>query len=888
MRLQAGAKVGHYEILSPLGAGGMGEVYRARDTKLRREVALKILPASVLQDSDRLRRLEREAHVLAALNHPHVAAIYGIEDGTEIRALVLELVDGPTLADRLAGGRLAIDDVLIIARQVVNALDAAHEKGIVHRDLKPANIKITPDGTVKVLDFGLAKTLASDEATLDNSQPPTVTIRTQPGMLLGTPAYMSPEQARGEAADKRADIWAFGCVLYEMLAGRPAFARGTTTDTLAAVIEREPDWRALPPETSPAVQRLLRHCLTKDPKRRLRDVGDAVFMLDDPPAGATEVNVPRRGTMTKWASGVVAAVVVAGLIASYVWQVRSSVARVPASQVTRLTATLDAPDWFDLDRPTLAWSPDGSRLIYLERNDAGARLYVRPIDEFESHPIAGTELATTPFVAPDGNRIGFFGEGQLKIVSLAGGAPTVVSAVAAVPLGATWTSADTIVLGSMNNSGLWQVPASGGTPQPVRGSSNGAAAAWPTALPDGRSVVFTMMPAAGRPAYLAVVALSTGEVKVLTEGSAAHYMQPGYLVYMLGSSLMGVRFDPDLFETIGAPVQLLEDVQQAQGAGAAQVAVSSGGSLAYVSRVNRGAPRHLVLVNRLGQAEPIAPPARMYAYPRVSPDGRRIVVDAQEPTGRDVWVYDIPRASWSQLTFDGTSGVPIWTPDGQRITFVATINGGQKLYWKGADGRGSNELLSSEPGNPHSWAPDGRFLARTGGNRDSGGGSQVMLLSLDGARETRPFLSKPEGTEMAAPAISPDGHWIAYVANDSGRRHVYVRPFLEGDGRWLISDRGGTQPMWSRSGRELFYRDGDRMMAVNVTATPVFRADTPKLLFEGHFESPAVRANYDVMPDGQHFVMVKAAERESTNRQLNIVVNWSEELRRRLLGSAQP
>jgi Tol biopolymer transport system component len=579
-------------------------------------------------------------------------------------------------------------------------------------------------------------------------------------------------------------------------------------------------------------------------------------------------------------------VLAAAAVGSYLWEAYSSAAKRPPEGVARFAITIDTQDWIGLDRPTIVLSPDGSRFVYLERNDADTRLYVRAIDQFEGHPLPGTENAVNPFVAPDGEWIGFFADQKLKKVSLRGGAPIELCALASTPLGASWSSAGSIVLGSASGLGLSQVPASGGTPKPLGTSQNSDGAtteAWPEALPDGKSVLFTVMPAGQKPAFVAVASLVTGERKSLIEGSSGHYVSTGHLVYMRGSSLMGVRFDPARLEVVGTPVALLDNVQKAEGAGAAQFSVSNTGSLVYIARAGGSRLRHLMLVDRRGQAEQIAPPARSYADPRVSPDGQRIVVDIfQENTGTDVWVYDMPRTTWNQLTFNGKSNVPIWTPDGKRVTLAATTDGRSKLYWKAADGSGPDELLSTEPGHPHSWSPNGRWLAQTTGGPTNIG---IGLLPMDGDRKMRPFVSKKEGNEMAAPAFSPDGRWIAYVSNESGRRQVYVRGFPAGEGRWLVSSEGGTQPMWARDGRELFYRDGDKMMAVAAATTPVFRADKPKLLFEGRYESPAIRSNYDVTADGQHFVMVKADEQQSTNRQLNIVVNWADELRRRVPGS---
>ena len=673
MSLAPGTRIGPYEIVSIVGAGGMGEVYRATDTKLKRQVAIKILPLSLAEDHDRLMRFQREAEVLASLNHPHIAGIYGLEETDGSQALIMELVEGEDLSAIITRGVMSLTAALPIAKQIAEALDAAHEQGIVHRDLKPANIKVRADGTVKVLDFGLAKvTEPAGGSSLGLSMSPTLSNHaTQAGIILGTAAYMSPEQARGQAVDKRTDIWAFGCVLHEMLTGRATFARETLTDTLAAVVERDPDWSALPVETPASVRRLLKHCLEKDPKVRLRDIGDARAELEDSSPDALNVEQHRRpswmGSRIRLAlAGTVA--LAAAVIALYVLRSSPFSREVPSPRVARFSTAIEAPDWLGLDRPTLAISPDGSRLVYVNRNDAGRddagrRLDVRVIDQFEGRPIQGTEVGSNPFFAPDGTSIGFFAGGKLKTVALDGGTPADIADVEAVPLGATWSAGGSIVLGSMNGSALWRVPASGGRPVPLTPVGNDkviSVEAWPEALPDGSSVLFTIMPTEQKPAFVAVASLATGARKPLIEGSAARYVSTGHLVFMRGSSLMAVEFDPRALEVIGTPVELLDNVRQAQGAGAAQFGVSAAGGLVYISRGSTRPQSHLMLVDRGGQAEPIGPPPpRPYGNPRVSPDGQRIVVDISENGRSDLWVYrrasgyvepaDLQRSEWCPL-----------------------------------------------------------------------------------------------------------------------------------------------------------------------------------------------------------------------------------------------
>jgi serine/threonine-protein kinase len=674
-------------------------------------------------------------------------------------------------------------------------------------------------------------------------------------------------------------MWAFGCVLYEMLTGRAAFARATITDTLAAVVDREPQWSALPPGTSAATRRLLERCLEKDPRRRYRDVGDIRRDLEDL-AAVPLVPSPKRKSLRIRMPAVLACAAALGLGAVaglYLWQRASTEPSPPGAPVARFTTI--AGGYSNLARPIMAWFPDGSGFVYVARDDTGSRLFVRTLNELQSRALAGSESGANPFLSPDGAWIGFFADRKLKKLPVRGGAAIDLSPITSVPLGASWTGTGSIVMGSIDGSGLWQVPLSGGPPQPVvraPGSDTSGAEAWPQALPDGGSVLFTMMPTAQRPAFVAIASLASGERKPLLEGSAAQYIPTGHMVYARGTSLMGVRFDLGRLEVVGEPVVLLDGVLQADRAGAAQFNVATTGSLLYIDRADASPRRQLMLVDRHGQAEPISPEWRGYRNPRVSPDGQRIVADIEEVRGSDVWIYDRLRAAWNQLTFNGRSLAPIWTPDGKRVTY-ATAEENSKLLWKLADGSGSEELLSSEAGNPHSWSPDGRWLARTSGG--VGLSAALAVLSMDAERRTRPFLSK-EGSSFNAPAFSPDGRWLAYVSDESGRREIYVRGFPAG-GQWRVSSDGGTQPMWARNGSELFYRNGDKMMAVDVATTPVFAAGTPKLLFEGRYESPAVRSNYDVTSD-RRFVMVKADDQHPRTAYLTVVLNWAEELKRRI------
>ncbi len=928
--LSAGSKLGPYEILSQLGAGGMGEVYRARDTKLGREVAVKVLPSAFSGDPERLARFEREAQLLASLNHPNIAAIYGLEESGGVHALVMELVEGPTLAERLAGtqplarsreagppsplGRgaggegagsspLPLGEALPIARQIAEALEAAHEKGIVHRDLKPANVKVTPEGKVKVLDFGLAKAFAGDSSATDLSQSPTVTSgSTREGVVLGTAAYMSPEQARGKPLDKRTDIWSFGCVLYEALTSRQAFSGETVSDTIAAVLSRNPDWQALPAATPTKILDLLRRCLQKDATRRLHDIADARIEIEETLSGTVEVgavhDLPRSDReaplQKNWVRALpwgLAAISTLALVALTVGNVLRA-PRPPTRPVARFVVPLPPTERLALGLFTaIALAPDGSRLVYVANHAGTTQLYVRAIDRFEVTPIAGTEAASSPFFSPDGQSVGFFAEGKLKKVSLSGGAPLTLCS-APVNRGASWRPDDTIIFAPSITSGLFRVSAAGGTPKPltVPDRKKGELShRWPEILPGGKAVLFTIWTGTTfDDARIGVLSLETGERRVLVEGGTyARYVPSGHLVYARTGGLLAVPFDLKRLEVTGPPASILEGVSMNPTFGAAEFSSSTDGSLAYVSGGSTVGERTLLWVDRKGAAQPLPAPPRGYRAPRLSPDGQRLAVGI-EGTNSGVWLYELARGTLTRLTASGPIPFPIWTPDGKHVTFVSALGGALNLYWMPADGSGAAErLTTSEDAQwESSWSPNGQVLAFS--ESDPTTGLDIWVLSLEGdpstplgaGRKPQPFLQTPsnEGGGM----FSPDGRWLAYVSDESGRNEIYVRPFPGPGGKLQISTEGGTEPMWPRNGRELFYRNGDKMMAAAVETRPAFAAAKPKLLFEGHYETGvfAFQPNYDVASDGQRLLMLKASEQESAATQINVVENWSEELRR--------
>ena len=918
-RLKAGVRLGPYEVLAALGAGGMGEVYRARDTKLGRDVAIKVLPTIFTSDRERLARFEREARMLAALNHPHIGAIYGFEESHGLRALVLELVEGPTLADRIArragplgpagapgpkGPGLHVDEALGIATQIADALEAAHDKGIIHRDLKPANIKITPAGVVKVLDFGLAKIYAGDGAGPDLSQSPTVTAGgTRDGMILGTAAYMSPEQARAQAVDKRSDIWAFGCVLYEMLTGRTAFGGETISDTIAAILDRQVNWGALPETTPSSIRRLLQRCLEKDPKRRLHDIADARIELDEalttPSPETAPVASPTIVRPTSQSRRIAAfatvALVAASLAAIAVWLATRPI--LPLPRVSRFTITPSSEAALTIsgtDRD-LAITPDGTRIVYVGAN--GSALFVRALDQIEATRLTGLGAPHGPFLSPDGQWIGFTdGTTALKKVPLNGG-PAVTLARIDGPgaLGATWGPGDTVVFATNNTAtGLQQIPAAGGEPTVLTRPNRAGGEAdhlWPEFLPDGEAVLFTITPTIGTldAASVAILDLRTGIQTVLIRGgSHAHYMRSGHLVYGAAGTLRAIPFDLANRAVIGPAVPVVREVVTTP-TGTPDAVVANDGTLVYVPVGAAADGRTLVWVDRQGREEPITAPPRAYAYPRLAPDGTRLALTITDQEGDvDIWLWDLVRAMLTRVTFDpGVDTYPVWTPDSRRLLFSSDRAGARSLFGQAADGTGAIERLTESRNiqNPTAISPDSARLVFT--ENVPGTGEDVMTLPLSGNRRAAPLIQTPFVERNAE--VSPDGHWLAYQANDSGQFEIYVRPFPDvTTGRWQVSTGGGTRPLWARNGQELFYlAPTGALMRVGVERGNTWAATPPVTLLEGRYYAGAggliVGRTYDVSPDGRRFLMIKpGGGTDSTAAPTGLVVvqNWFEELKR--------
>jgi eukaryotic-like serine/threonine-protein kinase len=907
MTLAAGTRLGSYEVVAQIGAGGMGEVYRAHDSKLARDVAIKVLPANFVNDPERLSRFQREARMLAALNHANIATIYGLEQSGGTSYLVMELVSGETLQERVKGdGPVPVEDALAIAKQIAEALEAAHEKSIIHRDLKPANVKVTPEGKVKVLDFGLAKAFAGDTANDDPSNSPTLSAAaTMQGVILGTAAYMSPEQARGKECDKRTDIWAFGCVLYELLTGKRAFDGEDTTEILAAVVKTEPDWTRLPATAPVKVVDLLRRSLQKDKTLRLRDAGDARIEIQEalsaPSSVSPRIATPAKGVRALGWRGLILGVgisVFAAVIASLVtWNLKPS----PPQPVTRTVINLPPGQQLaGLDiGPAVALSPDGTHLAYVARQGGTQQIYLRAMDSLESRPIPGTEGAINPFFSPDGQWVGFFAGGKLQKVSVSGGAAVTVGDVV-FPRGANWGSQGMIAFAPTNGSGLQQVPDGGSTPQSLTRFEKGESShRWPEFLPGGKAVLFAAGAAAGNwiNTQIAVQSVGTGERRNLIQGGTQpRYAPSGHLVYAQRGNLMAVPFDPLRFTVTGTAVPVVEGVLQSPANGDAQYSVSVTGSLVYVPGRLQGAQSSLVWVSRNGAEQPVAAPARAYLNPRLSPDGRRVAVGITDQEAQ-VWLYDLSRETLTRFTFEGNSNTyPAWTPDGKRIVFQSNKQGAPNLFWQLADGSGGLERLttSEDTQTANSWSPDGQlafieidpntgwdiWVLRMGG--PSAGSGEVPSPGSGQGRKAQPFLQTR--FNESAPQFSPDGRWLAYASDESGRFEIYVQPYPGPGGKWQVSTEGGNEPVWNRNGREMFYRSGDKMMAVEIATQPSFAAGKPKMLFAGQYvPTPVTFPNYDVSPDGQRFLMLKSSEQtQAAPTQINVVLNWFEELKQKV------
>jgi Tol biopolymer transport system component len=909
MRLARGTRLGCYEVAELLGVGGMGEVYRARDTKLGRDVALKIMSAAFAEDPERMGRFTREAKVLASLNHSSIAAIYGLEDSGATHALVMELVEGPTLAERIgAGGPIPLDEALPIAKQICEALEFAHEHGIVHRDLKPANVKVTVGGVAKVLDFGLARALTGDTIAIDDSNSPTMSY-TQAGTIVGTAAYMSPEQARGKPADRRADIWAFGCLLYEMLTAKRAFDGETYSDTLVSILMEAPDWSPLFAGTPEAICVLLQHCLQKDPRHRLQAIGDARIAIEEVLAGATGARSAVRSAVARvraqvwqrWLPWAVAGALGAGLLA--VLFAPGSVWRRDPQRAIELSLNIPSDEQLEIAAgPGVVLSPDGSRAAYSTRGSSptGANLYLREFDKEVATPFVGTGNATAPFFSPDNQWIGFFADGKLKKVAVRGGAP-ITLCDSTSNRGAAWGENGNVYFTPAPTSSLSRVAAAGGTPVAATHldvARREVTHRWPQLLPGEKAILFTGSPDNDNFEHAAVevAPLDTGKPERLVENATfGRYVSPGYLVYLSQGTLFAAPFNAAKRKLTGSAVPVLSGLYFDIRNGSAQVAVSANGTLAALTGRARKEFFHIVLRDRDGKATVLLADQPDIATPRLSPDGKRLAFQKE----KSVWIYDLVRGSEALLTLGQSSGTfPVWSPDGTHVAYThpsASGSTGHRIYWKRADGTGEEEPLTPPRAlslYPNSWSPDGKFLVFYG-FLASGICCEIMTVDTkEGAppAEPKPLLGRDMGSNLGDADVSPDGRWVAYQSNESGSFQVYVAPFPGPGVRSKISTGSGIEPRWSKSGRELFYLSAPDLLALNraeLVAVPYsvqrnsFVHGKPVVLYKGGFQVRATNMSYDVTPDGQHFVMFQPTDANiAGTRQPTVVLNWSSELGR--------
>ena len=873
----------------------MGEVYRAIDTNLARQVAIKVLPPAVASDAERLARFDREARTLASLNHPNIAAIYGVEKGDPstgsgqagTTAIVMELVEGPTLADRLAQGAVPVDEALRLARQIAEALEAAHEQGIVHRDLKPANIKLRRDGTVKVLDFGLAKTTpTATAASALASASPTITSTgpfdyrpgrpehgggqmTQIGVILGTAAYMSPEQARGVEVDQRSDVWAFACVLYEMLTGRRAFPGSGVTETLAAILEREADWSRLPASTPPGVRTLLRRALAKDPRRRLHHIADARLELEEAHASPERTHTTSRRTPWLWIAGASIALIA---VVVGTWRVASaslSGATVPSARLS----IVPEPGLSARAEGVLAMSPDGRHIVYVSADDE--MLYVRDIDRFDARALPGTEGADTPVFSPDGQWIAFFANRKVKKVALAGGLPIPLADVDDLARGLGWESDASILFNQGRVAGILRVPATGGTPQQVTKLRGGESSHRdPEGLPGRQGFLYGNNTGPGTPEIYAE-SLATGERHFIDRGTNPHYLRSGQIVYVQDGSLMVAPFDVGRLEKTGSASVALTGVRQTP-VGTAQITFSQTGSMAYVPAGSGGRRDTVVWIDSSGAEQPTTVTGEVFSMPRLAPDSRRIALaigaSAVQGNQGDLWIADLERGVRSRVTADGLSTFPLWEPGGRRLLLSSGKSGTFQLVMKTLDGTAPDTPMTSERGTnyPLSWSPDGRFVATV--SIDTNTANDIWVLTLGDPREWRSFTNKP--FREGAPTFSHDSRLIAYASDESGRSEIYVKPY-PGPGEAIpVSTDGGSEPLFARGAPTLFYRRGDEVIAVDITTGPPIEVGTTRRVSARPYNhSNGYWPNYDVTPDGRRLLMIRGTAQEAPSR-VNVLLNW--------------
>jgi serine/threonine-protein kinase len=903
MRLEPRTRIGPYDVVAPIGAGGMGEVYRARDRTLGREVAIKLLPGHLATDPERMGRMEREARLLAALNHTGIAHLYGFEavdlaDGTRGHVLVMELVDGEDLQARLDRGAIPVDEALAIARQIAEALEEAHEKGIVHRDLKPANIKVTPDGKVKVLDFGLAKGYASDVEVGSSgalSQSPTLAQSgTVAGMILGTAAYMSPEQARGRPVDRRADIWAFGVVLFEMLAGARLFPGETVTDTLASVLRQEIPWSTLPASTPGSIRRLLARCLDRDPKRRLRDIGEARLTIEERLAGGSDDAVAAPGARGGAGAYWRIAVALGGALligAGGGWLLLRPAASPSSAAGARWALAI--PDGLALstaEYPQIAISEDGTLQVVVVVDTSGTpRLLLRRSDEFTPRLLRDSERALAPFLSPDGAWVAFFRDGGLFKIPVAGGPPLRLAETSGQVRGGTWSRDGYIYFSPDTNTSLRRVPENGGEVQVVTqldDARDERTHRWPHALPDGATILFTCDTMGSTEYYddarIEAVRPKTGERAVLVQGSSqAWYVPDGHLVFARGGTLFAISFDASSLKVRGTPVPVAQGVDTDVSAGAVQFAVARSGAALWAPG-GTASSHKIVYVDADGSETEVPIPLAPYNELALSPDGTRLALVGGQGGVSDLWVADLKRGGQTRLTFGDFATNPVWTPDSVRIAYGVRQEGRKdnqwQVVWKPADGSRDAEMLVEGPRGrfPCSFTPDGRSLIYEGYN-DDGNRREMGVVSLDHRGGTTGPLLSGSFTKSGG-NLSPDGRWLAYVSNEDGQPNVFVRPFPEGQGRWQISTLSGVEPRWRHDGRELYYRAEATLYGVPIETARGFSAGRPVRLFDRVASGGMGIYTYSPVPGGSRIVTFRSARSEGSLRTLHLELGFAARL----------
>lgn len=902
----------HYRVTGKIGAGGMGEVYRAQDTRLNREVALKVLPDEFARDAERMARFRREAQLLASLNHPNIATIYGLEEQDGKFALAMELAAGEGLDDRIVrqngkAGAIPLDEALAMAVQIVEALEAAHDKGIIHRDLKPANIKVSAEGVVKVLDFGLAKALEGEASDADLAKSPTISMAaTRAGIILGTAAYMSPEQAKGKRVDRRADVWSFGAVLYEMLSGQQAFAGETTTDVLAAVVRAEPEWDKLPATTPAAISLLLHRCLIKDPRQRLQAIGDARIAIEeyrkDPSGTMLSGGTLVGGTMfmsatggsfaaglnakTRRVLGVASVIALLAVVAlAYgLWQAK----RPEPKPVGRFLITAPA-ELILVSHPAVAISPDGSMIAMVTVHQGSTRIYLRRRDEYKAKEVPGTENALHPMFTPDNQWIAFMGGGFLKKAPVAGGPPVNIAEMND-GRGAVWMPDGSIIYSPGATTPLMRVAAPGAAPTPVTkivGEKKERSHRWPAVLPGGKAVLFTVGTLASPDNYddadIDAVVLKTGERKTLLRGaSMAAYAPSGHLIFGRTGSLFAVGFDAEKLEVRGTPVPVLTDVGGDSTTGVVHFSLAQDGTMTYLPGGEQGGLGlyRLTWIDRKGGTEAIPLPEERYIDPKLSPDGKKVAI-VRYQNANDIWVFDFARKTMNRLTFDGGNITPVWSPDSKYLYYSGrdAATNQRRLLRKAADGGTEAELLATFESRAllGSLSRDGRAVYF---DMPQGTGlTDIMRLPLE--KDAKPEVVMPGRADRFSPAISPDGRYMAYVSSESGTPDVFVHALGAGGGRWQVSTNGGLEPRWSQDGKELFYRRNTQLISVPVETSPNLTLGTATLLFEGVYNLRTDSGvSYSVSPDGKRFLMVRRAAQLHAPDSVNVILNWTEDLKR--------